>query len=81
MVFYMSSFYRTVKKGHYYVTDFEVDEGFIPALAPAADYRIEIQAFVEDMGVQKQIEKIVTHASIMPDEDETEPSSESQETP
>uniref|UniRef100_A0A336M231 CSON007782 protein n=1 Tax=Culicoides sonorensis TaxID=179676 RepID=A0A336M231_CULSO len=68
-----------IKKGHYFVNDFEVDEGFIPALAPAADYRVEIQAFVDELGVQKQIHKIVSHASIIPDEEETDVSSESQE--
>lgn len=77
----MSFLFVAVKKGHYYVTDFEVDEGFIPALAPAADYRVEIQAFVDESGVQKQIHKIVAHASIMPDEDETDVSSESLEEP
>lgn len=61
------------------VEELFIDEGFIPALAPAADYRVEFQAFIDEMGVQKQIHKCVAHASILPDEDETPDSSESQE--
>ncbi|XP_063695747.1 uncharacterized protein LOC134827125 [Culicoides brevitarsis] len=68
-----------VRKGHYFINDFELDEGLIPALAPAADYRVEVQAFVDEMGVQKQIHKVIAHASIIPEEEETDASSDSQE--
>lgn len=70
-----------VKKGHYYINDLEVDEGLIPALAPAADYRVETEAFVIENGAQKLIHRIVSHASIIPDEEEDDGSDESDGSP
>lgn len=54
-----------IKKGQYFVNDFELDDGIIPSLAPSGSYKVDIVVgVVSDVGVNKVIQKIVTYATL-----------------
>lgn len=54
-----------IRKGHYYINDFDVDESFIPALTPPGAYKLDIIfTIADDLGTNKIIHKLIVFGGV-----------------
>lgn len=54
-----------IRKGHYHITDFDVDDGMFPNVTPLGTYKLDLLfAGTDEIGLTKIIQKITVHATV-----------------